>query len=158
MNIDELPEQLEAFTERARAKLDQDIAVARKTMKVLEAEKTAAQTELAKIQDEAKQARGQLDAVLDHLGKASNLASIQAETAAARKELQTVKTEITEASTKLAGLRAHCAEAEAKRVAVWNEVSHLRQEHAQHKAAINEVRTLFNQVQLGEGKLLEHRQ
>jgi len=70
MTLDELPERCDAFVERVRVVFHQEIGRARATVKALNSEKAAAQTAIAELRDQHKQAQGQLDAVNNELGQA----------------------------------------------------------------------------------------
>jgi hypothetical protein len=93
MNIDELPDQLEAFFDRARTALDQQIVRARKVVDNLNAEKTAATKALADLKEQRESAKKQLEAVLHDLHRGSSLVGLNHEIAAARKTLEALKVE-----------------------------------------------------------------
>ena len=79
MNLDELPDQLEAFFDRAQVVLDRQITEARKAVDALNAEKTGAEKALAELKDQHKQVQSELDAVLKDLGRVSSLVGLNAE-------------------------------------------------------------------------------
>ena len=147
MDIEELTEQLKHIFERVRAGLNQEVEQARKAVKVADNDKTAAQNAFSQLKDQHAEVQKNLDATLKHLGKASSLAALDSEIKNARKELDTLKVEITQATTAVAALKLQQTEAEAKRVATWNEVSNLRTEHREHSDAIAHIRTLFKQAE-----------
>ena len=94
MDIDRIRNDLEAVLERARAGLNQEVEQARKAAKAADNEKAAAQNELVNLHNQCTEAQRQLDAVLKHLDKASNLAAIDAQIKTAQKELHGLQAEI----------------------------------------------------------------
>ena len=143
MTLDELPEQCDAFVERARVVFHQEIGKARATVKALNAEKAAAQTAIAELRDQHKQAQGQLDAVNNELGQASTLAGITREIAAARKKLTALQAETAEAEKALEALHKQRSGAERQVVAAQNDMQSLRAERAEATAEVARITALF---------------
>jgi predicted nucleic acid-binding Zn-ribbon protein len=73
MSIDELPEQFEAFTERARAALDREIDKARATLQKIQGEIADASKALADLHHQRKLAESELATVKNDLQRASGL-------------------------------------------------------------------------------------
>jgi hypothetical protein len=84
MTLHGLPAEFDAFVERARVALSQEITAAKKFVAAANAEKNAAQTALSNLEGQCKSAQSQLDEINNELGKASTLAGITREITAAR--------------------------------------------------------------------------
>jgi chromosome segregation ATPase len=121
MTLDALPQQFEAFVERARAALSQETTAAKNIVASANAETGLAQAALSDVQSKIKSARDQLDEIYSELGKASTLAGVTREITAANKKLEKLKAETAEATTALEALQKQRTEAEAKLVALGNE-------------------------------------
>ena len=94
MNIDELPDQLEAVLARARAALSREIARSRKAVDSLNAEKAAAAKAVGELKDQHSRAEVELKTTLANLDRVSNLGAIQAEIKKAGTELERLQGEV----------------------------------------------------------------
>jgi len=148
MNFDELPDQLEAFFDRARAVLDREISKARNAVAALNSEKATTQATLWQLRDQHRQAKTQLDAMLADLNRASGLVGLTSEIAEARKTLQKLKAETAEATTALEAVNKQRADGERQLVAVTNELSRLRHERVEHDNAIGSMRALLKSFEV----------
>jgi predicted nucleic acid-binding Zn-ribbon protein len=143
MTLDELPEQCDAWVERVRGVFHQEIGRARATVKALNSEKAAAQTAIAELRDQHKQAQSQLDAVNNELGQALTLAGLNREKAAAHKALEALKVEMAEAQKALEALNKQRSDAKRQVVAAQDDMQSLRAERAEATAEIARVKSLF---------------
>jgi chromosome segregation ATPase len=143
MTFDELPERFDAFVERVRVVVHQEIGRARATVKALNAEKAAAQTAIAELRDQHKQAQSQLDAVMKDLDRGTTRVGLERENAAARKALEALKVEMAEAEKALEALNKQRSGAERQVVAAQNDMQSLRAERAEATAEVARVKSLF---------------
>jgi len=145
--FDGLPQQFEAFVERARAALDEQIISAKKIAAAATAERGQAQAALAEFEAKIKSARDQLDEIYNELGKASTLAGITREIAAARKTLEKLKAETTAAEEALAALSTQRTEAETKLVGLNNEAQRMLGIRAEAETMMSKIRSQLGLVQ-----------
>src|SRR6516165_8540190 len=101
MTLDGLTQQFEAFVERARVALSQEITAAKKFVAAANAERGQAQVALSDLEARCKLAQSQLDEINNELGKASTLAGLAREITAAGKKLKALQAETAEATTAL---------------------------------------------------------
>jgi chromosome segregation ATPase len=149
MSIDELPDQFEAFLERARVVLHREIEEARAAVKVLNAEKATTQATIAELRDQHKQAQSQLDAVMKDLHRGSTLVGISREITEARKRLEALKVEMAEAEKALAARLKQCAEADARLVALGLEAQRMIAIRTEGEAVMANIRAQLQQVRIG---------
>jgi chromosome segregation ATPase len=142
MTIDDLPDQLEAFLERARAVLNREIEKARKGVTALNGEKAKIKAELGQLGDQRKQAQTQLDAVLADLNRASGLVGLNHEIAEARKTLDALNAQKAEATKIIEGLAKERTQADHELTAMWSEIQALRTERSATVAEISKVKAL----------------
>jgi chromosome segregation ATPase len=143
MILDELPDQLEAFLERARAVLDRDIAEVKTAAAAARAEQEAAAAALSQLQAQREQVQHQLDAVLANLHRAADLAGLDDAIAKDRSELENLKSKIVDATKVVEGLRKQRADAEHQLNAVVSELQALRTERAEAVTTIGSIKALL---------------
>jgi len=149
MTLDELPQQFEAFVDRARAALSQEITGAQKIVAAANAEKSAAHNPLSNLQAQTKSAQRQLDEINNELGRASTLAGITREIATASKKLKALLAETAEAETALAALNKQRAEADTRLVALGLEANRMIAIRTEGEAVMAHLRAQLQQVQIG---------
>ena len=150
MTLDELPERCDAFVERVRAVFHQEIGRARATVKALNSEKAAAQTAIAELRDQHKQAQSQLDAVMKDLHRGSTLAGINREITEARKTLEKLKGETAEAEKALEARLKQCTEADSRLVALNLEANRMIAIRVEGEAVMADIKSKLAQVQIGQ--------
>jgi len=150
MSLDELPGQFEAFVERARAALSQEITTAKNIIAAANAEKSAAQNAGSNLEARCKSTQDQLDALNDELAQRTTLAGLNRGIAAASKKLKALQAETAEAEKALEALNKQRADGEAKLVALGNEMSRLRGERSEATTEISNIKALLQQVQIGQ--------
>jgi chromosome segregation ATPase len=143
MTLDELPEQCDAFVERARVVFYREIEKARATVKALNAEKAAAQAAIAELQEQRVSAQKQLDAVMKDLHRGSTRVGLDHEIVAARTELARLKAEAEQATKALEALQKQRADAERQVVAAQTDMKNLRAERAEATTELARVKALF---------------
>jgi chromosome segregation ATPase len=148
MRIEDLPEGLEAFVDRARSVLNQEIDKAHKALDALNVEKATTQAALSELQDQREAAQKQLKTVLSNLDRGSTLAGLNSEIAEARKTLEALKVETEQTSTALTTLIKQRSDAQQQLDAVTNETQRLRAEQAEATSEIGHLRTLLKSVDL----------
>ena len=121
MSFDGLPGQFEAFVERARVALSQEITAAKTIAAAAKTETAAARAALSELRDQHKQAQKQLDALNDELQRRTTLAGLNREIVAASKKLKALEAETAEATQTLEKLSKERTAAEVKLVALGNE-------------------------------------
>ena len=146
--MNDIPDQLEALFDRARAGLDAQITKARQAVDSLNAEKTVAANALAELNGQCKSAKADLDAVLSGLGRASSLAGLNTEISAARKTLEALKTKIEQETKVLEKLSKEHRELEAQLNAQRGEVTQLVAQRAYSQEVMAKLRQQV--AQLGE--------
>src|SRR6516165_10015141 len=120
-----LPAEFEAFIERARVALSQEITAAKNIMAAANAEKSAAANAVATLEARCKSTQDQLDALNDELAQRTTLAGLNRGIAAASKKLKALQAETAEAETALAALNKQRAEADTKLVALGLEANRM---------------------------------
>jgi chromosome segregation ATPase len=125
MNLEELPEQFEAFVDRASAALSREVASAKKALAALNAEKSAVQSALSNLQSQIQGAQDQLTAVTRELQRSTVLHSLGGDIAGARKTLEGLKAETAKEAKALAKLTKERTERQAQVTALGNEVTDL---------------------------------
>ena len=150
MSLDGLPQQFEAFVDRARAALSGEITAAKTVVVAANAQKRSAENALADVETRCKQAKAQLDAVLSDLDRGSTLAGINSEIKKARTELKRVKSETEQATAALEKLAKERTEAEAKLVALGNEAQRMINIRTEGEAVMANLRAQLAQVQIGQ--------
>jgi chromosome segregation ATPase len=116
----------------------------------LNAERGQAQTAIAELQEQHKQAKAQLDAVLSDLDRGSNLVGINSEIKKARKELEQLKAETAEATAALEALKKQRADASAKLAALNLEANRMIAIRTEGEAVMAGIRAKLAQVQIGQ--------
>jgi hypothetical protein len=147
--FDGLSGQFEAFVERARAALSQEIAAAKNVVAAASAEKSSAQSVLADLQARTKSAEDQLAAVLSDLQRGSNLAGLNREIATARKTVEKLNAEKAALEIEVAGLAKQRDDGQRELVTLGNQLSRVRQERAEHEGVMAGLRAQLAQVQIG---------
>jgi chromosome segregation ATPase len=150
MSLDGLPQQFDAFVERARTALSQQITSAQKIVAAAKAETATAQTSLSELQDQHMKAKAQLDTVLKHLDRGSTLVGLNTEIKEARKALDAVKAETAEATTALEALKKQRADASAKLAALTLEANRMIAIRTEGEAVMAGLRAKLAQVQIGQ--------
>jgi chromosome segregation ATPase len=140
MRIDELPRQFKAFVDQAVEVFDWEVGEVQRRLAASTDKKSAIDAEVADAQTQLKQTQAQLKAANTHLGKASDLLSLNSEIAEARKTLGAVKAEIEKATAAKAAVEKQCADSERKLIAVTNDVSGLTAVRARNEELIREQR------------------
>jgi chromosome segregation ATPase len=123
MNIDDAPDELEAFFDRVRAAHERETGKVQKAVAALNAEKVALTKSLTDLQAQCKSARDQLAATMSDLGRAAGLVGINTEIAEKRKTLDAVNAEIEQRTEVLAAATKERTEEEAKANAARDELS-----------------------------------
>src|SRR6516164_6783415 len=141
MTLDELPEQFDAFVERARAALSQEIT---------NAENSAAQNAVSNLEARCKSAQSQLDEINNELQRASTLAGITREIAAASKKLKALQVETAETEKALAALNKQRAEADSRLVALNLEANRMIAIRTEGEVVMADLRAQLAQVSLGQ--------
>jgi chromosome segregation ATPase len=149
MSFHGLPAEFEAFVERARATLGQEVTAAKNIIAAANAEKNSAQATPADLQNQHKQVQSQLDAVNKELGQASTLAGLNRENTGARKALEKLKVETAEAEKALAALQKQRAEADSRLVALGLEANRMIAIRTEGEAVMAHLRAQLQQVSLG---------
>jgi len=120
-SLDDLPDQLQALFDRARAGLDREIGKARTALDSLNAEKAVAANALAELNDQCKSVKADLDRSREYLGRASTLAQLDREIAKGRTELERLTVENAEQSKALEAVTKKRASEEAQVLALQND-------------------------------------
>jgi chromosome segregation ATPase len=149
MTLDGLPQQFEAFVERARTALSQEITAAKNIIAAATAEKGSAQAALSDLHNQCESAQKQLDAVNKELHQKLTLAAVNRDVAAARKALEKLQAETAEAETALAALQKQHSDAEAKLVALGNEAQRMIAIRTEGEAVMAHLRAQLQQVNIG---------
>jgi len=149
MSLDELPGQFEAFVERARAALSQEITTAKNIIAAANAEKSAAQNAVSNLEARCKSTQDQLDALNDELAQRTTLAGLNRGIAAASKKLKALQVETAEEEKAVAALNKQRTEAEAKLVTLNNEAQRMIGIRTEGEAVMAKLRAQLQQVQLG---------
>jgi chromosome segregation ATPase len=150
MSLDGLPQQFEAFVDRARAALGQEITAAKNIVAAAKAEKGSAQAALSDLQGQLKQAQSQLDAVMKDLHRGSTLAGINREITEARKTLEKLKGETAEAEKALEARLKQCTEADSRLVALNLEANRMIAIRVEGEAVMADIKSKLAQVQIGQ--------
>jgi chromosome segregation ATPase len=140
--IDDLPDEFEAFLDRARTVFGREMEKARKSLAVLNAQAATAQTTLSDLQARRNSAQKQLDSLNAYLDRASTLAGLDQEIAGERKTLDALKAEIEKASAARATAEKQRTEAEAQLSALVTEARSYRAERADAEATMGNIRAL----------------
>jgi chromosome segregation ATPase len=148
MRIDDLPEQLQAFTDRARDCLDWEIRRARKAAEALNTERAAAQAALTELKDQHETAKGQLAAVLKDLNRASGLAGIDRDIADGRKALEKLKGDQAKAETALEAMQTKLKDTERELNEADGAMQRLRAERTEAVTAVDNIKQLLRGVDL----------
>ena len=149
MTLHGLPAEFEQFVERARAALSGEITAAKNIAAAAIAEKNAAQTALAELQDQHKQAQKQLDALNDELQRRTTLAGLNREIVAASKKLKALEAETAEATQTLEKLSKERTAAEVKLVALGNEAQRQLGIRIEAEGVMAKLRSQLDSVQIG---------
>jgi chromosome segregation ATPase len=120
MNFDQLPDELEAVLDRARAALSQEIARARTALNSLNSERAVAAKTLAELRDQIVKAEAELEALRVDLGRTSTARQLDHEIKKGRAEAQRLTVENAEAAKVLAARLKQCSEADAKLATLEN--------------------------------------
>jgi chromosome segregation ATPase len=144
----ELPGQLEAFLDRARAALDREIAAAKKAVAAVDTERRLVETALRELRDQHAQAEKQLTAVRADLQRASTRVGLDHEIAKARAELKRVKDESAKAASDLEARSKQIAEADARLVSLNNEAQRMVQIRVEGEAVMADLRAKVQSVQI----------
>jgi chromosome segregation ATPase len=150
VNIDQLPQQLEAFLENARAALDQQIGAAKHAVTALNAERTSTQNALADLQAQCKSAQAQLEFTTSEFHKIAAVVGVGHDLKKARAELERVRNETAEATKALEKLAKEIAARQAQIVALGNEVQRLVQVRTESEAVMANLRNQLRSVQIGQ--------
>jgi chromosome segregation ATPase len=150
MRLDELPHQLEAFLDRARTALDQQIAAAKNLVTAAIAERDAAQAAVRELQEQRESAKKQLDRVLADLERGSSLAGLNHEIAAAKKTLATLRVEIERATAAKAAVEKQCTDAAGRLVSVTNEANRMIAIRTEGEAVMAALKAKIASVPLGQ--------
>jgi chromosome segregation ATPase len=142
MRLDDLPDQFQAFIERAEAVLQMEVAKAKKTVAALTTEKAAVEKGLAELQDQQASTKKQLDATLANLDRATTLAKLDHEITEGRKTLDKLKVDTAKATTALEAVEKQRKEAEQQLSEANDALRGLRQERTDATAEIDKVRKL----------------
>jgi chromosome segregation ATPase len=148
MRIDDLPNLLETFLDRARGVLAQDIEKTNRTLMKLNAQKITAQTALAELENSRGLAQTQLAAVRFDLQRGSELVSLNHEIAEARKTLGELKADIAREHAARDGAVKQRGEAEKELNSVLGEIERLRQERIEAHADMKHITQLLGSVEL----------
>jgi chromosome segregation ATPase len=149
MSLDGLPQELSAFIERACAVLAREITAAKNIAAAANAEKSAAQAAVAKLQGQLKQAQSQLDAVTKDLQRLSDLVGVGHDIKKGRAELKRVQSETERANQALEARLKQCTEADSRLVALNLEANRMLGIRAEAEAVYADIRAKVNSVQLG---------
>ena len=150
MSLAGLVEQFDELVGRARAALSQEITTAKNVVAAANAEKSAAQATFADLQNQHKQAKSQLDAVNNELGRALTLAGLNREIAAASKKLKALQVETAEVENALAALNKQRAEADSRLVALGLEANRMTAIRTEGEAVMSKLRSQLAQAQIGQ--------
>jgi chromosome segregation ATPase len=150
MSLAGLVEQFDELVGRARAALSQEITTAKNVVAAANAEKSAAQATFADLQNQHKQAKSQLDAVNNELGRALTLAGLNREIAAASKKLKALQVETAEVENALAALNKQRAEADSRLVALGLEANRMIAIRTEGEAVMSKLRSQLAQAQIGQ--------
>jgi chromosome segregation ATPase len=150
MTLDELPNQFDAFVERASAALSREITAAKNVVAAANAEKSAAQNALSNLQAQIKSAQDQLAAVTNDLQRLSDLVGVGHDIEKARKELARVKAENAKAAKVLGARAKQITEADAKLVTLGNEAQRQLAIRTEGEAVMANLRAQLQQVQVGQ--------
>ena len=149
MTLDELPNQFDAFVERASAALSREITAAKNVVAAANAEKSAAQNALSNLQAQIKSAQDQLAAVTNDLQRLSGLVGVGHDIDKARTELKRIKSETEQATKALEALKKQRTEVESQVLALQNESRRLLSIRAESEAAMADIRMKLGAVQIG---------
>jgi len=150
MSLAGLVEQFDELVGRARAALSQEITTAKNVVAAANAEKSAAQATFADLQNQHKQAKSQLDAVNNELGRALTLAGLNREIAAASKKLKALQVETAEVENALTALNKQRAEADSRLVALGLEANRMIAIRTEGEAVMSKLRSQLAQAQIGQ--------
>jgi predicted nucleic acid-binding Zn-ribbon protein len=140
MNLDVLPQQLEAFVERARVALNHEITGAKEIVATATAEKERLMGALAELQGQLKQVQADLDRSREYLDRGQTLAGLDGEIAEDRKALDALKLEIATERKALEKAKKERGALQAQVIALRNEVADLSRERASNQDAMARLR------------------
>jgi chromosome segregation ATPase len=146
MQLDELPDQFEAFVECARTTLDQEITRSRATLERANAEKTAAANALADLQSQCREAQSQLTAVTKELQRSTALHGVGYEIEKANAELARLKAETAKETKALEALSKERTECQAKVNALNSEVGPLVAQRAYSQEVMAKLKHQIGQL------------
>jgi chromosome segregation ATPase len=140
MNLDDAPSELEEFFDRVHVALDREITRAKEIVAAANAEKASAQSALADLQDQHKQAQTDLKSARAYLQRGSTLAGLDGEITAQRKTLDAGKLEKAELEKALAKVTKQLAERQAQVNALAGEVSQLSARRVHDQEVMAKIR------------------
>jgi chromosome segregation ATPase len=146
MRLEDLSDELETFTDRARGVLQWEIERAKKAVAALNTEKAATEKSLAELKGEHEEVQTQLKAALSNLDRGTTLAKVDHEIGEARKTLEKLKADTTKAETALEATEKQCKAAELQLMAANDGMKHIREERSAAVAELDRIRTLFKNV------------
>jgi predicted nucleic acid-binding Zn-ribbon protein len=151
MSIDELPDQLEAFLERARAVLNREIEKARAAVNALKSEEGTTRATIVELGDQRERGQKQLNTVLSNLHRGSTLVGLNHEIAEAHKTLAALKVETTEAGKAVEVLNKQRSDAKhqlevtkTELQAAMTELQSVRAERGEAVTTIGQIKALLN--------------
>jgi chromosome segregation ATPase len=149
MRIDDLPDQFEAFLDRARAVLSRENARAREAVKAANAETAKAKIELTQLQGQLAQAQSQLNTTLNDLRRAQGLAALDREIAEARKTNEGLKAKTKALELSNAAKGKQITEAEHRLTALQSEAQRCMAVRSETEAYVSNIKMQLNSVQIG---------
>jgi chromosome segregation ATPase len=144
MTSSDLPDEFEAFLDRARTVFGREMEKARKSLAALKADEATTRTTLSTVQTQLKQAQADLKATLGHQGKASDLVSLRYETAALRQDVEKLTAEKAALETSVADLAKQRGKLQAEVAGLDDDARMYRAERADAYADIDKARALAN--------------
>jgi chromosome segregation ATPase len=154
-SIDYLPDQFQAFIDRAGETFRSEVERWRKIRDTAKGEAATFQTESATLRaglnalkDQTELAQKKLAEVLANLRRATDLAGIEHDIAEAKKRLEALNAEVAKASATLEKLQRECKTAENRRNEVVAETQAAAQTCLAHRAERDRIRQQLNSIEL----------
>jgi chromosome segregation ATPase len=144
MQIDDLPDEFEAFVDRARTVFGREMEKARKALDELNAQAATAQTTLSEVQTQIEFARNQLNNLHAYSTRASTLARLDQKIAVDREATEKLTAEKTALETSIAALEKQRTKLEAEVAGLADDARMYRAERADAYADIDKARAFAN--------------
>jgi hypothetical protein len=149
MNLDDIPDQFKQLVELAGAAIEREIGQAKKIAAAASTETSAAQSALATLQAQCKQAQTRLELTTSEFNKVATLVGVGHDIDKARKELARVKAETAKAEKAVEARLKQCTEADSRLVGLNLEANRMIAIRTEGEAVMAHLRAQLAQVSIG---------